>query len=33
SNQVFLVPFDQLSQEYQRIHQQGGVISSITPIS
>ncbi|MGD1807170.1 phycobilisome rod-core linker polypeptide [Dapis sp. BLCC M126] len=33
SNQVFLVPFDQLSKEYQRIHQQGGVISSITPIS
>ena len=33
SNQVFLVPFDQLSQEYQRIHHQGGVISSITPIS
>lgn len=33
SNQVFLVPFDQLSREYQRIHQQGGVISSITPIS
>ena len=32
SNQVFLVPFDQLSKEYQRIHQQGGVISSITPI-
>ncbi|NEN91737.1 MAG: photosystem I reaction center subunit XII [Okeania sp. SIO3H1] len=33
SNQVFLVPFDRLSQEYQRIHQQGGVISSITPVS
>ncbi|NET42202.1 phycobilisome linker polypeptide [Okeania sp. SIO2B3] len=33
SNQVFLVPFDQLSKEYQRIHQQGGVISSITPVS
>ncbi|NES77908.1 MULTISPECIES: phycobilisome linker polypeptide [Okeania] len=33
SNQVFLVPFDKLSQEYQRIHQQGGVISSITPVS
>ncbi|OLP19340.1 photosystem I reaction center subunit XII [Leptolyngbya sp. 'hensonii'] len=30
SNQVFLVPFDKLSQEYQRIHQQGGVIASIT---
>ncbi|NEQ38990.1 MAG: photosystem I reaction center subunit XII [Okeania sp. SIO3I5] len=33
SNKVYLVPFDQLSKEYQRIHQQGGVISSITPIS
>ncbi|NEP75898.1 MAG: photosystem I reaction center subunit XII [Okeania sp. SIO2G4] len=33
SNQVFLVPFDQLSKEYQRIHQQGGVIASITPVS
>jgi phycoerythrin-associated linker protein len=32
SNQVYLVPFDQLSQEYQRIHQQGGVIASITPV-
>jgi phycoerythrin-associated linker protein len=32
SNQVFLVPFDRLSQEYQRIHQQGGVIASITPV-
>lgn len=33
SNQVFLVPFDQLSKEYQRIHKQGGVIASITPVS
>jgi phycoerythrin-associated linker protein len=32
SNQVFLVPYDQLSQEYQRIHQQGGVIASITAL-
>ncbi|MBH8566878.1 phycobilisome linker polypeptide [Nostoc sp. CENA67] len=32
SNQVFLVPYDQLSQEYQRIHQQGGVIASITAV-
>jgi len=32
SNQVYLVPFDQLSQAYQRIHQQGGVIASITPV-
>jgi phycoerythrin-associated linker protein len=32
SNQVYLVPYNQLSQEYQRIHKQGGVIASITPI-
>ncbi|MBD2150217.1 phycobilisome linker polypeptide [Pseudanabaena sp. FACHB-1277] len=32
SNKVYLVPLDQLSQEYQRIHQQGGVIASITPV-
>jgi phycoerythrin-associated linker protein len=32
SNQVFFVPYDKLSQEYQRIHQQGGVIASITAI-
>lgn len=33
SNQVYLVPFDKLSQEYQRIHQQGGVIASITAVN
>jgi phycoerythrin-associated linker protein len=32
SNQVYLVPFDKLSEEYQRIHRQGGVIASITPV-
>ena len=32
SNQVFLVPYDQLSQQYQRIHQQGGVIASVTVV-
>ncbi|HEY9627215.1 MAG TPA: phycobilisome linker polypeptide [Coleofasciculaceae cyanobacterium] len=32
ANQVFLVPYEKLSQEYQRIHQQGGVIASITVI-
>nr|RNJ64618.1 MAG: photosystem I reaction center subunit XII [Leptolyngbya sp. IPPAS B-1204] len=32
SNQVYLVPYEKLSQEYQRIHRQGGVIASITPI-
>ena len=32
SNQVFLVSYDQLSQEYQRIHKQGGVIASVTVV-
>lgn len=32
SNQVLLVPFEQLSETYQRIHNQGGVIASITPV-
>jgi len=32
SNQVYIVPFDRLSDEYQRIHKQGGVIASITPV-
>jgi phycoerythrin-associated linker protein len=32
SNQVFLVPYNKLSQEYQRIHQQGGVIASVTAV-
>ena len=32
SNQVYLVPFDQLSETYKRIHLQGGVIASITPV-
>jgi phycoerythrin-associated linker protein len=32
SNQVFLVPYDKLSEQYQRIHQQGGVIASITAL-
>jgi phycoerythrin-associated linker protein len=32
SNQVLLVPFEQLSETYQRIHKQGGVIASITPV-
>ncbi|MCU0536263.1 MAG: phycobilisome linker polypeptide [Hydrococcus sp. Prado102] len=33
SNQVYFVPYNRLSQEYQRIHKQGGVISSITPVN
>jgi phycoerythrin-associated linker protein len=32
SNQVYLVPYDKLSQEYQRIHQQGGIIASVTAV-
>jgi phycoerythrin-associated linker protein len=32
SNQVLLVPYDQLSETYQRIAKQGGSIASITPI-
>lgn len=33
SNQVFIVPFDKLSEEYKRIHNMGGVIASITAIN
>jgi len=32
SNQVFIVPFDQLSETYKRIHRDGGSIASITAI-
>jgi phycoerythrin-associated linker protein len=32
SNRVLMVPFDQLSDTYQRINRDGGVIASITPI-
>ncbi|MEM6450576.1 MAG: phycobilisome linker polypeptide [Cyanobacteria bacterium P01_D01_bin.105] len=32
SNQVYLVPYEKLSQEYQRIHKSGGVIASITAV-
>ena len=32
SNQIYLVPFNQLSETYQRIHCQGGVIASITAV-
>lgn len=32
SNQVYFVPFNRLSQEYQRIHALGGTIASITPV-
>ncbi len=32
SNKVYLVPYNQLSEIYQRIHKEGGVIASITPV-
>lgn len=32
ANQVLLVPYNQLSTTYQRIHQQGGVIASISAV-
>lgn len=32
SNKVYLVPFEQLSEQFQRIHAQGGVISSVTVV-
>ena len=31
-NQVYLVPFSKLSDEYKRIHRQGGVIASISVV-
>lgn len=33
SNKVYLVPYDKLSEEYKRIHRQGGVIASVTPVN
>ena len=33
ANQVYLVPYEKLSQEYQRIHKAGGKIASITEVS
>ncbi len=33
SNKVYLVPFNKLSDEYKRIHRQGGKIASITPVN
>ncbi len=32
ANQVYMVPFAQLSETYQRIHRQGGVIASVTAV-
>jgi phycoerythrin-associated linker protein len=31
SNRTYFVPFNKLSETYQRIHREGGVIASITP--
>ena len=33
SNQVFFVPFNKLSEQFKRIHREGGVIASITPVN
>lgn len=33
SNKVYLVPFDKLSEEYKRIHRQGGQIASVTLVN
>ena len=32
ANRVYMVPYEQLSQEYQRIQKSGGTIASITPV-
>ncbi|UBF25947.1 phycobilisome linker polypeptide [Kovacikia minuta CCNUW1] len=32
SNQVYLVPFNELSATYQKIHREGGVIASVTAV-
>ncbi|HJN36383.1 MAG: phycobilisome rod-core linker polypeptide [Prochlorococcus sp.] len=33
SNRVYFVPFDKLSEQFKRIHSEGGKIASITPVS
>jgi len=33
SNRVFYVPFDKLSEQFKRIHKEGGKIASITPVN
>ena len=33
ANRVYFVPYNRLSEEYQRIHSEGGKIASITPVS
>ncbi|MEM9135751.1 MAG: phycobilisome linker polypeptide [Cyanobacteria bacterium P01_F01_bin.42] len=32
SNQVYVVPFSQLSETYKRVHRDGGTIASVTPV-
>jgi len=32
-NRVYYVPFDKLSEQFKRIHREGGKIASITPVS
>jgi len=32
ANRVFFVPYNKLSEQYQRIHREGGKIASITPV-
>lgn len=33
ANRVYFVPFNKLSEQYQRIHREGGKIASITPVN
>ncbi|MBL6797851.1 MAG: phycobilisome linker polypeptide [Synechococcus sp. BS307-5m-G39] len=33
SNRVYFVPFNKLSEQFKRIHAEGGTIASITPVS
>jgi len=33
ANRVYFIPFNKLSEQYQRIHREGGMIASITPLS
>ena len=33
SNRIYYVPFDKLSEQFKRIHKEGGKIASITPVT
>ncbi len=33
SNKVYMVPYEQLSATYQRVHREGGVIASVTAVN